>query len=127
LERDAVQFCHDYALSHSLFFHALFAPGTQLGTVSSVSFDPSKGKVTFKLVLNGVACEMDIAPSLELGIFRSVPGWHDTDEGMDQFGIAFDTCLAYIEANCDEIQGLGFDVSEFRRQRAAIQGDTSPP
>jgi hypothetical protein len=115
-----VQFCHDYALSHALLFRDLFAPATRLGTVSSVSFDPNKGTLTFKLALNGVACEMDIDPSLQLGIFLSIPGWHDTDEGMEQFGIAFDTCLAYIEANCDKVESLGFDVSEFRRQQAAL-------
>jgi hypothetical protein len=119
-EQQAMQFCHDYALSHALLFHGLFAPTMPSGSVSSVSFSPGKGMLTFKLALNGVDCEMDVDCSLELGNFRSVPGWHDTDEGMEQFGIAFDLCITYIVGHLDEIRRFGFDTSELERQQTAL-------
>jgi hypothetical protein len=123
LETEATRFCHELALSHALLFHTFFAPTTARDSVCSVSFNPEGGELTFKLVVNGVECEMDIDSSLKLGRFRSVPGWHDTDEGWEQFGLAFDACLEYIIAHTDEIKSLDFDTSEFERQRGALATD----
>jgi hypothetical protein len=120
LEQQAVQFCHAYALSHALLLHNFFSPTLPSGSVTSVSFRPDKGTLTFKLVLNGTDCEMDIDSSLELGKFRSAPGWYDTDAGMEQFGIAFDSCIAYIIGHLDEIKQFGFNTSELERQQADL-------
>jgi hypothetical protein len=52
--------------------------------------------------------------------FHSIAQRFDTDEELERYGLAYDTCILYVDAQCDALEAMGFDVSEVRRQRADL-------
>jgi hypothetical protein len=95
-----------------LVFHFLFRREATLGSVVSVSFLPGEGSIIFEIIVHGVRCRIKIGRALEQQEFLTDGTWYDSDEGWEQFGLAYDTCLAYIIENTEEVRRLGFDTSE---------------
>jgi hypothetical protein len=121
IEGAAIRYTMAFTESHALLFHRLFDPASSCGTVTSVSLDESRRVAWFKMIANGVECEMGVSPSLVPQSFRLASGkLGGTDEDLALWGTAYDACLAYMSVNVGEIERLGFDVSELIRQLAEV-------
>jgi hypothetical protein len=69
--------------------------------------------------------EMSITRLLQARRFGSPFQRFDEDAELERYGLAYDTCILYVDAHCDAVEGMGFDASEFRRQRAALSEGVS--